>query len=650
MSDPINDNSGGIRVALITALVCFVELPAIAQCSVNEVQRQVAAGTLIVNETTMTEVVCDEQGFEPLDRIFEAGGNHVIRLLESRDVVAAIEQPPVVIEWYEATPNALRRLASREVLSEMQLIRVAKGERRLLRAIWPDGSARSEWVEGKAISFIKPAFPGEVVVLLPSRSVIPERLIVVDRSGESSSTAFGPEGRALLSDLPCGTYTILFEFSETIRWFWPEPVTLCAGERLVLLPEQDIPQFGALHLTQIEGSCADAPVDVAVRLASVLPSDGASGDVSARIYDVSFQACDFVIAGILPGEYDVSVGAVGAPAEAREVLWISPDEIALMELRLPKVVLLGQVYVGESAGANLDVIIVGRDSEWVVKTDEDGEFRAELPHPGTYSAEVRTSLFSPGYATSVDAVRGEQELTLQIPGGVISVTVVGAPTPQPGPAQVALRGQGVSRTAIAPDLTTEFIGLEAGRYELSASIPPDFISDGPSIVSLKENESAKIDLRIREGSRRILQVTDEMGAPVGGARVQVGYTVVREIQAGYFELPSEGDTLLVTAAGWLPICRTLTSSDTNLRLTLLRGTWAVALLAPMEASPSQIFLMGLPGSTCPISLSLLEHQVQRSDAGALVKVHNLVVGEYTATFAGRATRLVVPQTTPVDIR
>ncbi len=581
------------------------------------------------------EVQCSGPDFEPVDICL--GGSEVcplaaepeIDLIELRPAsqqrwrLADGQQPTALtVEWRQEAAARSHRLAKRRVMSTAASfsLPVACGEARILRIHRPGCSPHSFYFAGerRATELVLPScqIGGEISGLLPREIFVPQsfrlasgELLQVDSSGWFAAAGLAPGEHSLLPIYRGGVAGS------------PIEVVVKTGETRELLP-LPLPPVGALDLALDPALCAETlGMKRRVELVRLVLADEGRSESYEPLHRLPLPngACHLWLEGLSVGSFDLRLTAIGngQPTQLSKSFDVSVGEVTTLLLGDQPVVVAGRVVTVDDEpvpDVGLEFARHSSADRLRVRSDANGEFEARLPAAGNYSVLVLTTPYLPTHSLTRTFPPGHHQLTIEIPGGVIHLSVEradGAEFDSP----VELRFDPLGSNDLfggfllpEEDKEIDLLGVTLGRYSISAT-SDQASTDDPTVIELSEKSPiAHVELLLTSRSYR-LRLVDGQGRQVAGARVVITGRHQLELGSGIFDLAgtAPGRTLRINPpAGYLPVCRILTR-QTNLTVELRATTAQAVIVLPAEARPTprQIVgsLSGLPGSNCPVWVS-----------------------------------------------
>ncbi|HZS39919.1 MAG TPA: carboxypeptidase-like regulatory domain-containing protein [Polyangia bacterium] len=178
-------------------------------------------------------------------------------------------------------------------------------------------------------------------------------------------------------------------------------------------------------------------------------------------------------------------------------------------------------------------------------------------------------------AASTDWPRRAPEAARVEPSGELGILRGPIPFPPPAP----LTGAAPPRAFLSDGRGAFHVpGVPAGRVVVAAS-HPDFARGSSAQVAVAAGALATVEVVLRRGRTVRGRVTDERGAPLGGAEILVdGRALTASDARGEFQLPHVVGAFTAGARlqGWVPQSRALGADDTDVELRLARAEGRLA--------------------------------------------------------------------------
>lgn len=269
-----------------------------------------------------------------------------------------------------------------------------------------------------------------------------------------------------------------------------------------------------------------------------------------------------------------------------------------------------RVLLRHSSGATREVIV----SSAVTTT---------LPTTGTYEITCSTPTgecfrtFVASFVGTENALAipvNDTLVRLQIQGPLGEPPAVAYRIDYEGPLDQPDYQAGSRVIALASGKPFEILGWREGRYRVMvhqlvrSAQTGEVVAAG--IVGTAELEKGAADTDVAVVTRRrgaTLNVSTESGKGISTAQVygELGRALPRLMGGGFsMRKTAPSDRVIVTASGYLPVCRTVGDGDGDVVVTL-RTYFATAKLRLKNGQGIRGAVLGLPGSDCPVPLSAL---------------------------------------------
>jgi hypothetical protein len=223
--------------------------------------------------------------------------------------------------------------------------------------------------------------------------------------------------------------------------------------------------------------------------------------------------------GLQPGVYLLIVSDVGSEV-AHELVDLRGGPERLL-LSVAGIDVSGRLTSGgKPIAATVQFDLIGAPSRRVqAETDEDGSFAATFPVAGDWLPWIFGNAVDFTLPSVTIRSPHDEELLLELPGGRLKATVldtngVGAP------ADVKLRkdGKAIVTGFTDDDGRVELFGIEEGTYNAEAETELGFA--GPVPITIGEDETAELELRVNPVREVTGQVLTDDGLPASGAVVR----------------------------------------------------------------------------------------------------------------------------------
>jgi hypothetical protein len=597
---------------------------------------------------------CSSPGHEPREIDASRGvppRGTTLALLPARSLTLEAGWPGVEteVEWRELARGASVLLArQRMVLAGTAVLPVASSAR-VIR-LRPKGlSPISLFVpQGTSPLTLRVPAPhpgGEVFGTLPGTFPAPE-VLLLDRGStrrvlQVQGGLFGAAG------LAPGPYTLTPRYRGGLLGD-PLPLRVVPADTAELLPVP-LPARGAVSLRAAPELCGgrQLPASFVVRR---VRDEGRAVDARPTFEETLAEPpCERELEGLEPGTYQVELARAW---EARETLSsvrfaVRGAERAEALLAAPAVRVTGRVRFGADRPAAGVTLAFELDQQgWTVDTDASGEYAATLGRSGAYFVSVRASAGVPSASRVQELVAGDQTLDLNLPETLLDVYVVSQePADLDEPVELTLTSSRGTRLtgSFRPDLEgrARFVGLELDEYWVTARTASGLSSLSGARVSLSaELPSADVELLLGRHAGR-LELLDERGTRVPGARVQAGARLLAEAAPGVFPLDGVpvGEWLRVDATDYVPVCHVLQRPDLpELRVSLQKPFERLQLHFAPQVAWEAGQIVGIPGSDCPVEIGALGVVTSLGDQRTTVLLrvprgsYRLVVGSASLPF------------------
>jgi hypothetical protein len=422
----------------------------------------------------------------------------------------------------------------------------------------------------------KPSAGGELLIGFEPAVVKPH---VVSISQEMALVADVAVSRAAVAavTLPAGEYQLTPLYSggppgERRR------VTIEAGRSTFLpVPASDV---GAAQLKVSDDLCVEAPKAVLWRTERY-----ATGSTSRQIaaMNLSSQGCQPLVAGLLPGTYEVELTSPSTGLKVQEKLEITRQAVTIVSLEAPMVRLFGKLTVSKKAPAGGARLMLqpaadpDPDHATFVVLQNDGSFEARVRAPGGYIASLQSRpIAGPGSQRKVDLKEGYNELNWDIAGGVVKLDIKNWDRSSPVAITLKRRPSNQDASAAKTNASVEVASQLAARDELPATISglelTDFVIEArqsmragsprvsaPVTVSLSSDRpTAEVNLELFSYESAI-KLVDGTGRPVQGAQVRTANGSLPESEPGVYPITGQhgnpGTEIQIRASGYVGMCK-----------------------------------------------------------------------------------------------
>jgi hypothetical protein len=581
---------------------------------------------------------CNAEGFEPLDTPATAcaAGRVSVRMRRGAPVRLTL-QGSATLEWRAVGVRSTQLLATRALPASSDVL---IAEPRVLRVHRP-GRAPISLVARPGAKLVIPAGVegGELFGRVLGDAIRPER--VHFKGMTQASAEVTADGFYVSPAMMPGTYVIEAEYRGGIR---SDAVTenVVAGrttERFGV----GTPDAGGLTVTAEPDLCAagntlvvtkSTPTDSGAKLDYFVERRLAGGD------------CDIAADGLSPGTYVTTITGPTRILPHFNVLTTEHSTVVSsrrtsVSLRRPSTILTGTVYGGGRPITDMRLSLrrIGDPdgAEFWATTDQRGHYSIAVPVPGQYEMKHRVAELVKGAVTVVTLSPGETRYDWKLPAAELTISFV-ATGRMPLPPKVNLTVDGPQGFYIKGTFNLEseghsftFPGLPMGSYG-GRAFAEDIISPDPVKVELTEsNPTARLTVRLEPVSPLTVRVLRPDGSVLNTARISDWPSP----QPGVFDLRllGPGGIIFVSAPGYVPRCIELQRSHRpSFDVTMMPASSAQATFRfnpPLgdEAAPGRVF--GLPGSDCPVLLSVFREVGRRKEGNAtVVTIGGLPLGTY----------------------
>lgn len=586
---------------------------------------------------------CDALQHEPIDLDAGSCKRRAIALPFRRAApVALTTRAPATVEWRAEASTGTRVIAAREITVGVRPLVFEQG--RLLRVYRGHFSPVTLYVvPGQQADAGLPMAGGELFGRIAKKRVNPER-IRLDGSAAIDLPLDGA-GRFARAGLTSGEYRVIPMYAGGVEGA-PQVVRIRDGESTELygLASEDV---GGIVLSVANEICTPENGLLLTRYETSLRSVKLKTAVRQQLA----EGCEWRFEGLVPGRYEALIRGAASDVRAAHDFQIVADQLEWAHITEPAVIIEGRVRLGDrpAAGVTLQFQKTDRSSRsWVATTGADGTYHAATDRPGFYVLELRAARYLGSHGRRVALQPGTNRIDLDLPASRLAVRLERADGRSfDEPVQVHLRGETIPPRSgfVLPteEHEIEFLGLPNGTYVVTADSPSGLIAERPGQVMLSEgapDASVALRLALRQGELRL--VWDD-GSPVQAARVQSNMRVLDEEAPGQYALRSAapGSELLISAPGAVPVCHVLAPAEIDsATIVMTRGQHAAELrFTPRIPFPIGVF-DGLPGSNCPVPITLMSLQAEETTESTIVRVLGLPAGR----FSFRPTRV-----TPAEI-
>ena len=335
--------------------------------------------------------------------------------------------------------------------------------------------------------------------------------------------------------------------------------------------------------------------------------------------------CFPTVAGLAPGRYTARFSSAMGPIGGQDVT-VAAQRTSSAYVGGNGAAVSGQIRLNDQPFAGVTVQFRRGDDfqgdPHEAQTDESGSYSLSVGQPGAYVMTLRSGdALVAGPLKRPTLVAGENTVDWALSGGTIVIRLPNWDRRTTTYLTLGFRRSSgadlaISRRVWTIGSETEYPirvrGVPFATYYIRAEQPGGLVSRDVEVTIDKDRPDATAVVELVQNRSTIL-VRDEAGSPVPGSRVAaVGVTV--EVEPGRFSLAQvpTGTTLLVSAPGFVPVCRPVAAEGEDV-VTLARGRPVrVVFSRPLAGSggpPGS--LDGYRGSACPVRLASFEFQLLR---------------------------------------
>lgn len=580
---------------------------------------------------------CDFDGGEPLDvtraNICVAD---IIPAVRAQAALVRTRRPTeVVAEWVEfpGLPDRPAGAVARRVLKLQNNTSLPVGLRddRFVTFLRPGSSPAT--VDAYTLTldggWVLPevARGGELVVRVSRAPIVGVRYHLVGSAGRDTMPV---RNVASFRAVPAGAYELVPEYEGGLLG-QATPAHVQDGKTtFIALPEE---QVGGLQVAADPVVCrASSSLTISSLRAS---SRGGSSSIQTVLTLPTREECVFTIAGLRPGNYQVSLrGAKGQLAA--ETCHVAAQALTSLAVRAESAQVDGQVTLNGLPLQNAVVRFVdpgNPTAQHQTRTDDDGVFDLTLPAPGRFQVWfLRDGTAMLGNEREVTLEVGANHTEFHLEGVALNVTL--RRWPRQAAVDVSVRplemsgpGMGGEPLRIRPtdDLPVVFSGLRPGKYAVQAREEPVPGQEwgrvaGATVTLEYSSAETEIELELTHGGGAI-RVVDQAGVPIANARVKAGEEQLMETAPSVFSLGgiAPATPVVVSAPGFVPVIR-LVPRESPFDIVLLRGS-QVHLQFVAGNPPVIRGSLVWPGTDVMVPLHLFAVTRLPGEAGGFV-VHN----------------------------
>jgi hypothetical protein len=586
-----------------------------------------------------TVVRCDFDEGEPLDlTLASLCAADTVPAVRASTVLVRVQRPTqLTAEWvgFAGPPDKSVSIVARRALTlqDSVTLPVAPRDDRFITFLRPGASPITVYANalGSRDGWALPdAAPGGELVARTSQAVItPVKYRLLGAAGAETTPV---RNVATFRAVPAGAYDLVPEYEGEVRGE-RTPVRIQHGKvTFVALPEEEVGGVrvvGESVLCKARGTLAISEIRSS--------SETGAWSIETILTRPTRQECVHTIAGLRPGEYQVSLRGMKGQLAA-ETFQVAAQTLTPVAMSAESVQVSGRVSLNGRPVPNVELrfTTLGRAGPpHLARTDAEGLYELMLPAPGDYDVWFQRDGFT--------MLGNEREVTLSVGANYSDFDLQGATlkvmlkqwtrrTPVDilvTPVFMSKPGKVGDTLRVPPTepLPVVFNGLGYGKYAVQArehSVPGQEGGRvaGASVILQEAQPETEIELALTAGGG-ILRVVDQGGVPVAGAIVKAGDERLMQTTDGVFSLGNVAPAtlVLVSAPGFAPVLR-LVPNEAPFDIVLTRGKQI--RLRFMEGSPPVISGAGSflwSGTESPIPLTLFE-VTRLPDATSDYIVHN----------------------------
>ena len=585
-----------------------------------------------------TVVRCDFDGGEPLDVTLDAFCRaDTSPVVLARSVQVRARRPTeLTAEWvrFGGRPDEAVSVVARRALTVQGSVDlpVAQRDDRFITFIRPGLSPvtmHSGLLDANGGWTVPDAAPGGELVVRAARA--PIEAAKYHLAGGVRLETQAVRNVASFRAVPPGVYELVPEYEGGLR-----------GQRTAVRIQPGQATFVALQEEQVGGVqvmvdptlCSDSTTFAISEIRSSPKKSTATSSVETVLTLPTRQECAHIIAGLWPGEYQVSLRGKKGQLAA-QTFQVTSQALTSVSLSHEAVYVSGRVNLNGSPLPNVVIRFIpeGRAAaEDQARTDEGGGYDLTLPAPGRFQVWFeRDGRAMLGNEREVTFSAGPSERDFDLHGATLKVTLNQWARRAPidmsvRPVWMTSPGKSgdILRVLPADPLPVVFSGLSYGKYAVQARENPAPGQKGHrtagAIVTVEDGQAeTEIELTLTD-SAGIVRVFDQTGAPVADATVKAGDDRLMRAAPGVFSLANvvPATSLLVSAPGFAPVLRLVKESPFDIVLT--RGK-PVRLQFAGGNPPLIKGILVWPGTDAPVPLHLFA-VTRAQDASGDYIVHN----------------------------
>ena len=531
-------------------------------------------------------VSCDFVGAEPVDvPLADLCRTRTLRLQRSTEITVTSEiAVDLTVEWVDFPVGPARTVATRNyrlAAGAPLTLEVARTDRRFLR--FSRQGASPATVSALDVPTLKrwplpPPVPGgEWFVRMEPAPIVAERYRVTGPWGGE----LRPSARQIVArqGLPAGDYQVVpvYRGGPTGR---PIAVRIVNTQSSVgLLPHEPVGAVAAGVDPSVCGQVTGFSLD-RVRQSSGERSTARQVESIVRL---SGHDCFPTVAGLAPGRYTARFSSATGPIGAQDVT-VAAQRTSTVYIEANGATVSGLITLNDQPFAGVTVQFRrGNDTEGEpheAQTDGDGRYSLSVGQAGAYVMTLRSGdALVAGPLRRPTLLPGDNTVDWALSGGTIVIRLPNWDRRTTTYLTLGFRRSSgadlaISRRVWTIGSETEYPirvrGVPFATYYIWAQQPGGLVSRDVEVTIDKDRPDATAEVELVQNRSTIL-VRDEAGSPVPGTRVAaVGLAV--EVEPGRFSMAQvpAGTTLLVSAPGFVPVCRRCVAEGEDV-VTLARG-------------------------------------------------------------------------------
>jgi hypothetical protein len=582
----------------------LTQLPPHLEC--NDVGKTEHSATETTLRLTCTDpgrnLSCDAPGFEPFDVLLSAvcSVGRLPLVVATRVQLGDADSVASSLEWSRFDPNqglvpvALRPINSTktELLASLEATRII----RILRAGASPFSVTATQLRTGRVDIPSPVYGGELLVGVQRAAVNPLELEL-----RPSGRLLKPvDGFASIAGLLPGRYSVRPAYSAGLMG--PEvSFEIQPGQTTAIsIGPADL---GGATITQATESCS---AQTSLNLNRVESRAGVSKsgiELVPIIKKLSSPNCQWKIEGLRPGMYRAATFQSDQALDSAD-FEVTSQQFSAVSLEQPKVSVFGRVTLnGEPVQQRtLEFWDTVRMQASPIVTDDEGEYRIFLRHPGEYLVRAR------GWSQSRKVLVRSEETRFDwvVDGGVLTVNLSGVT--EPTTIEIRRSAPDFLSTQRVPASTTRhvFEGIPFGVFSvLARNSRASSRSERVELTVNSPEQSISLQLLL---NRAVIAVKGEDGSPAERVLFRRMEAQPQESRPGVYSLENvhPGTELrLKPALPWSPVC-ILAPSNSDREVILSTGMPVMVEISGFERwelGRDLGGISGLPSSDCRVSFT-----------------------------------------------